>query len=596
MTKNRLPADTQLYLVNDIDTAWEMKRWLGERRETDVLGLDTETTGLSWLKPGDGLRLVQIGDERTGWAIPWELWGGVAMEVLKSWKGDIALHNAAFDVKFFREYSDWDIPWHRIHDTMIMARIMRPGKRAGLKPLSVELVDPRADAGADFLKKAMSDNGWTWANIPVDLKEYWAYGALDPILTVHLYNHFRADKHFPQVYDLEMNTLRICEGMESRGARIDEEYCKQQLVALEKTVEDIKQWGLSVPGIALGSSLQLVKFFESEGANITQRTPKGAPSANADQLKLFLDDPNPKVAKVAEMALAARKAEKIASSYFEGFLRENIDGFVHPQINTMGAITGRMSIQSPALQTLPKGDAIVRKAFIAREGNLLLSSDLDQVEFRIFSCFSDDAALQDAFHRADSTGSDAFTEIGRELYNDPNMAKEDKRRGVVKTYIYSKLFGAGLEKQAKSARVTIEEMKAFANLMNSRYPGMEPFQQDLINKVNQRARAEGEGYVITPTTGRRLPIEADKAYKAINYVIQSSAADIFKMNLAKIDAAGLGEYMLVPVHDEIVLDVPANMVAEVQHTVKDCMTTTEGWAVPLSGDISEATRAWGDRY
>src|SRR5690606_32028615 len=156
------------------------------------------------------------------------------------------------------------------------------------------------------------------------------------------------------------------------------------------------------------------------------------------------------------------------------------------------------------------GDEVVRKAFIAREGNLLLSSDLDQVEFRIFSCFSEDAALQDAFHRADATGSDAFTEIGRELYNDPHMQKEDKRRGVVKTYIYSKLFGAGLEKQAQSAKVTVDEMKAFADLMNKRYPGMEPFQQDLINKVNQRARAEGEGYVITPTTGRRLPIEPDK--------------------------------------------------------------------------------------
>jgi DNA polymerase-1 len=573
-----------------------MKRWLGERREIDVLGLDTETTGLTWLKPNDGLRLVQIGDHKTGWAVPWDQWGGAAMECINAWDGQIALHNAAFDVKFMKKYAGWKVPWDRLHDTMIMSRIMRPGKAAGLKPLSVELVDPRADAGADYLKKAMSDNGWNWATVPVDLKEFWAYGALDPVLTAHLYSIFRADLAFPEVYDLEMATLRICSEMEERGARIDEEYCEQQMKRLDEFVDNSRKWGEEQLGISIGSSHQLVKYFTSQGAEITMKTPGGALSANAEQLELFLTHPNVRVSKVAEIALNARKAEKIKSSYFKTFLTENINGFVHPQINTMGAVTGRMSIRTPALQTLPKGDAVVRNAFIAREGNKLLSSDLDQVEFRLFSCFSEDAALQEAFHRADRTGSDAFTEIGRDLYNDPNMQKGDKRRGIIKTYIYSKLFGAGLDKQAKSANVSVETMKDFSVEINAKYPGMEPFQRSLIDQVGKRERVEGEGYVITPTTRRRLPIESGKGYKAVNYVIQSSAADIFKKNLVKIDAAGLGEYMLVPIHDEIVLDVPVDMVTEVQSVVKECMTTTEGWAVPLTGDISNATDRWGDRY
>ena len=73
-----LPGDMELHLVNTIDDAWAFKRWVGERRPEDVLGFDTETSGLNPRAPDAALRLVQIGDQKTGWAIPWEQWGGVA--------------------------------------------------------------------------------------------------------------------------------------------------------------------------------------------------------------------------------------------------------------------------------------------------------------------------------------------------------------------------------------------------------------------------------------------------------------------------------------------------------------------------------------
>lgn len=591
-----LPSDTQLHLVNDIDTAYAMKRWLSEDRGREVLGLDTETTGLTWLKPNDGLRLVQIGDHRTGWAVPWDQWGGAVMEVLNDWSGPIALHNAAFDVKFMKTFAGWKPPWHRLHDTMIMSRIMRPGKPAGLKPLSVELVDPRADAGAAQLKAAMSSEGWGWDTIPVDYAAFWAYGALDPVLTAHLWSTFRADVHFPEVYDLEMAVLRVCSEMEERGARIDVDYCKKKQIELEQYVDKLKKWGTDELGFSLGSSVQLVKYFQSVGAQITMVTPSGAPSANAEQLEIFENHDDPQVHTIARAALNMRRADKLRSTYFENFISGNVDGFIHPSINTMGAVTGRMSCSNPNLQNLPSNSPVVKHAFIPREGNAILSSDLDQVEFRIFACYSGDRGLQETFLRADENNSDAFTEIGRELYSDPNMQKSDPRRALIKTYIYAKLFGASTEKQAKSAGVPVSEMKNFANLINSRFPGMETFQRGLIDTVQKRERDTGEGFVITPTTSRRLPVERDKAYKAVNYAIQSSAADVFKRNLVKLDSAGLGELLVVPVHDEIILDVPKGDFAEVAQITKDCMTTVEGWEVPLSGDISGPYNRWGEKY
>src|SRR5690606_29251390 len=118
-----LSPDTELHLVNTIDEAMEMKRWLGERRE--ILGLDTETGGLyekdplNPHSPTAKLRMVQIGDHRAGWAVPWEQWGGVVLECLNAYDGPIAVHNLSFDAAWMELHAGWKVPWDRMHDTMI---------------------------------------------------------------------------------------------------------------------------------------------------------------------------------------------------------------------------------------------------------------------------------------------------------------------------------------------------------------------------------------------------------------------------------------------------------------------------------------------
>lgn len=591
-----IPNNTSLRLVQTIEDAFDMKRWLSEDRNREVIGLDTETSGLSAYTPGARLRMIQLGDYNNGWAVPWDQWGGVAMECLNAWQGPIALHNAPFDIKFLEKFAGWKPPWHRLHDTMIHSKIMRPGQPATLKGNGERFVDPRTKAGQEKLDEAFKRGGYTWDTVPIGLEAYWAYAALDPVVTAHLWKHDRADLAYPEVYDLEMATLRICATMEARGARIDLNYCVKKRDELEEYTDNLKKRGQEEFGLMLSSSQQLVEYFQNNNARFTMLTPKGQPSANAEQMELFSIDSDPKVSTLAKWVLEMRKADKLRGSYFENFLNNHIDGVVHPSINTMGAITGRMSINNPALQTLPSGDSVVRSAIIPREaGNLMAMCDLDQVEFRFFSILSNDVGLQQTFIRADETGSDAFTEIGREVYNDPTMQKKDKRRALVKTYIYSSLYGASIKKQAISAGVPVEVMQGVSDKMNSRFPGMTAFQQSMMNKVGQRVRAEGEGYIITPTTGRRLPVEADKAYKATNFAIQSSCADIFKQNLVKLDGAGLLDNLVAPVHDEIILDAPESDIHEVMQTAHECMTNT-AFAVPLTAGVDGPFTNWGGKY
>jgi len=597
----------QLHLVDSVEKAHDFIRWLGERRPMNAIAIDTETGELPGnprkdaLSPWHGrLRLVQVGDARQGWSIPWEDWKGVFYDSMNRFDGPIVCHNIAFEAKWFDQQSTWKMPWHRAHDTMLMAKLIDPLGSGALKNLTEMFVDPRAAALQSLLDVSLSENGWTWGTVPVKFEPYWSYGALDTVLTMKLFEKFwekcAPGKPYHYAYELEMNTRRITTQMELNGARLDLEYSKQKYDDLLKYTSEAADWAKSTYGIGIGSNQQLVSQFEKLEVEISERTEKGQKSANADQLKMIVRDGNAEAQQLAKTTLNYRQALKLANTYFLNFINDNIDGFVHPSVNTMGARTGRMSIQNPALQTLPKGDDVVRRAFLPKDDDhVIITSDLDQVEFRMFATLSQDPNLIQLFLRADATGSDPFTEIGREVYQDPSMVKSDKRRNLIKGVVYGRLYGAGVAKQALTAGVPEEQMRAVSNAFDDSYPGMQLFQKAVEKKGLERLQTEGQGYVNT-WTGRRLPCDEDRVYTLVNYLIQGGAAEIFKSNLVKLDQADLTDLLIVPVHDEIVLNAPREDAEEVKELVKKCMTTTEGWAVPLTADADGPLENWGAKY
>jgi len=597
----------QLHLVDNVDKAQDFIRWLGERRPLNAIAIDTETGELPGrprkdaLSPWHGrLRLVQVGDARQGWSIPWEDWKGVFYDAMSKFDGPIVCHNIAFEAKWFDQQSTWRMPWHRAHDTMLMAKLIDPLGSGALKTLTEIFVDPRAAALQSLLDRGLTDNGWTWGTVPIKFEPYWAYGALDPVLTMKLFEKFwdkcAPGKPYHYAYELEMNTRRITTQMELNGARLDLDYSKKKYNELIRYTQQAADWSKSTYGVSIGSNQQLVSQFEKLDVEITERTEKGQKSANADQLKMIVRDGNPSAQELARTTLNYRQSLKLANTYFLNFIDDNIDGFVHPSVNTMGARTGRMSIQNPALQTLPKGDDVVRKAFLPKDDDhVLITSDLDQVEFRMFASLSEDPNLIQLFLRADATGSDPFTEIGREVYQDASIQKSDKRRALIKGVVYGRLYGAGVAKQALTAGVPEEQMRAVSNAFDDSYPGMQRFQKAVEQRGMKRLQDEGQGYVNT-WTGRRLPCDEDRVYTLVNYLIQGGAAEIFKSNLVKLDQADLTDLLIVPVHDEIVLNAPREDAEEVKELVKKCMTTTEGWSVPLTADVDGPLENWGSKY
>ena len=601
-------GDVQLHLVDSVEKAGEFLTWLGERRPHDAIAIDTETGEYPGrdrkdaLSPWHGrLRLVQVGDGQQAWAMPWDEWAGAFYQAMDKFDGQIVCHNIAFEAKWFDIQSRWKLPWHRAHDTMIMAHIIDPLGVGALKRLAALYVDGRAVALQDTLDTELATNGWTWGTVPTNFQPYWAYGALDCILTMRLWEKFYEkcgpDGPYNRAYELEMATRRIVTRMEINGARIDLDYSRKKFDELTEYAGSVKTWAKEkYNGVSIGSNIQLVRLLESLGAEINEFTPSGQKSASKDQLKLLTIEGNDEVKSLAEIVLKQRKADKLANTYFANFINDNVNGFVHPSVKTLGARTSRMSIQNPALQTLPKGDDVVRRAFIPKDDDhVIITSDLDQVEFRMVASLTEDPNLIGMFHQADLTGSDPFTEIGKEVYSDPNFQRSDKRRGLIKGMIYGRLYGAGVAKQALTAGVPENIMKTVVNQFDARFPGMTGFQQKIEDIGMRRLKAEGQGYVYT-WTGRRLPCDEDRVYTLLNYLAQGGAAEIFKANLVKLDQADLTELLIVPVHDEIVLNAPRKDVEEIKRIVKECMTTTEGWAVPLTAGIDGPMENWGEKY
>jgi DNA polymerase-1 len=599
--------NTQLHLVNSVEKAGEFLTWLSQRRPHNAIAIDTETGELPGrprkdaLSPWHGrLRLVQVGDGEQGWSIPWDEWSGVFYEAMDKFDGQIVCHNIAFEAKWFEMQSRWSMPWHRAHDTMIMSQIIDPIGSAALKKLTSQYVDSRAAALQTGLDNALHENGWTWGTVPVNFEPYWSYGALDTVLTMKLFEQFwekcGPGQIYSAPYELEMATRKIATRMELNGARVDLDYSQKKFDELNQYGERVRKWGQDTYGMSITSNIQLVRQLEKMGADITETTPSGQKSASKDQLKMLVRDGSPEVQQLADIVLKQRKADKLANTYFKNFLEGNINGIVHPSIRTLAARTGRMSITEPALQTLPSGDATVRRAFIPKdEDHLIISSDLDQVEFRLTANFSQDQDLINLFNEADRTGGDVFTEIMRQVYQDPTAQKSDNRRKLIKGVVYGKLYGAGVTTMALTAGVSDAQMKPVVDAFDTSYPGVRHMAQAIEDSGMRRLRSEGVGYVKTKT-GRRLPCDDDRVYSLTNYLIQASAAEIFKQNLVKLDQADLTDYLIVPVHDEIVLNVPRNDYEDIMQTVRQCMTTTDGWAVPLTAGVDGPFENWGSKY
>lgn len=577
-----------LTLVSDLEGLWDLQAWLGERR--DILGLDTETTGLN--KGRDRVRTVQFGDLRRGWCVPLDEFRAPVRELLERYDRPTVYHNAIFDLGFLRVEGIVTREQHA-NCTLLASHVVMPTGTHALKPLATRYVDKRAAAGQHLLKEHCARHGWDWGTVPIDLPSFWMYSALDTSLTAALWPHF--EKRLPvgspdrYAYEIELAAAKVLARAEVAGMAVDAEYLRLASRELERRLEDIHP---RLP-INANSDRDVIEYFQLRGYRFIKRTEKGAIATDDDVLK-HIAATRPELAASADDVRNARRYRRLQSTYI-GKMQDlgtpipEHPGLlsIHCNVRPVAAVTSRMSITEPALQTLPRG-RYVRDAFVARPGHKLVIADYAGMEMRVLASAARCTKMIEAFLR----GDDMHNYVAGEAFG-PGFTK--KQRSAAKSAAFAKIYGAGIEQFAVTAGISVEEATDFMGRYDALFPEVQEFMDRVTGTIRERTPKRGKNGYVRLRWGRTIPVEAEKAYKGVNYYIQGSCALIFKAKIIELDAAGLGDYIRLPVHDELIQEVPDDAVDFAVRTTDAVMPDRHSYVVPLEAE-AEVFEGWGQKY
>ncbi|MEX2421276.1 MAG: DNA polymerase A family protein, partial [Actinomycetota bacterium] len=370
----------------------------------------------------------------------------------------------------------------------------------------------------------------------VNHPEYWEYAALDTAITARLAEElWPRTKPYREAYELELAVTWVLLDMETRGMKVDVEYCERERVRLLDELEVIeRRW----PNLNLHSSDQVSDFLQAEGVALTHRTASGdAYSLTADVLAQ-VEHP------IAEDVAQARERRKVVGTYLDNYLEYEVDGLLHCNINPLGAEkTGRMSISRPSFQNIPR-TKLARSAITARPGNKLLLIDYQAQETRLVAHFANDPELLRAF----AEDLDVHTYVASLIYGVPMEDVLPEQRRKAKQGGHARNYGAGASKVALTVDVSVPEATAFVRAYDAKFKNIPELHRKLARTLKERA-VNGWSYVRT-YGGRDVKVPMKKSYVGMNYLIQGSGSDVLKRGMVNADRNGVGQYLVLPVHDE----------------------------------------------
>jgi DNA polymerase-1 len=592
---------------DDYEAFWS---WFLAAVRRGPVALDTETTGLDIYAPGYRLRTVQFGDQRDAWVLRYELGGMaslMARRALETSDARFQIHNAPFDWAVLDRHAATPIEdlAPRTIDTRLKAGLIDPrqpqegGRGTGLKPLSAYYLDPSApDTQGDLtavFRSLKLTKSTGWAGIPLDHPTYLLYAGLDVILTARLDVALDAElaklEVRPALVAYEHEIARICAIMQRTGMVLDVEYTRNLDAQLAHDAEHFeglaRRYGVS----NVNAPAQLRAALWGMGECWDDATASGQLKVDKAVLHRFADldqnsgqrlgarTPNP----LAEALIRSKRAGKWRSAYTQTFLDvADSDGRVHCFINSMQARTGRMSVTRPALQTLPSGDAMIRRCLLAEPGHVMVSTDFNAVELRVLAALGDVKRMKEAIN----SGEDLHSFTARLVFG-PDFTP--KHRKISKGIAFSKVYGGGAATTSRQTGAPIEDVRRAMAAYDRVYPEV----RRLSNRWQREAYETGMVHV--SVTGRRLPLDRDRTYAVVNYGVQSAARDCLGQSLINLEEAGLLPYMRLPIHDEVLCSVPEAEAAEYAKAVEDCMTF-DLYGVPIEAEAEIGRRSWGSLY
>ena len=518
-------------------------------------------------------------------------------------------HNAFYDVGWLTTM-DIDIKG-KIIDTLIAAPIVDENRfRFDLNSLA-----------KDYLKESKSETqlreaAKMWGLDPkADLWKLPAshvgtYAEQDAAVTLRLWHHLKkeiAGQNLINIFELETDLFPVLFEMKRKGVRVDldkAEIIKNDLHKQEKKLlQSIKK--LSGTSVEIWAAASVAKAFDALQIPY-EHTETGKPSFDKNFLSSH-DSP------LAQMVVKAREINKARTTFIDSILKHAHRGRIHAEIHQMrsdqgGTVTGRFSYSNPNLQQIPARNQIIgpliRSLFIPEKNHQWGIFDYSQQEPRLvvhyaaMKTFSGASKFVDSYQDVESTD---FHSLVAEM--------ADIGRKQAKTINLGLFYGMGKGKLMSQLGVDLETATELLTSYHERVPFVKQLMNDTMNKAGKK------GYLST-LLGRRcrfelwepsnewgskaLPLKEARleygegmikrawTYKALNRLIQGSAADQTKQAMVNLHKEGYTAH--IQVHDELDFSVASEKDSA---NIKDIMENCVELLVPSKVDV-ELGESWGD--
>ena len=425
-----------------------------------------------------------------------------------------------------------------------------------------------------------------------DAQSVWA---LQPVL----HEKMDAQAMLPLYTDVELPLCPVLARMEQAGFLVDRKALYDFGESLTSSIEQLQQsiWALAGEPFNIQSPKQLGNvLFERLMLPAGKKTKTGW-STNAAVLdKLRGKHP------IVEQILDYRTLTKLKSTYADGLLKEiSADGRIHTNFQMTVTATGRLSSTEPNLQNIPvrrELGAQIRKMFVASPGKVLVDADYSQIELRLLAHIANDETMIAAFR----SGEDIHAVTASQVFGVPLAEVTPLQRSHAKAVNFGIVYGISAFSLAQDIGVFQSEAKAYMDSYFAKYHGVRAY----MTRVVEQAKADG---YVTTLFGRRRDLPELKSSNfnlrsfgervALNMPIQGTAADIIKAAMVRVDARMRAEQLqarlLLQVHDELIVECPAEEAETVKAILIEEMEHVVDYRVPLLVD-AKIGASWAEAH
>ena len=528
--------------------------------------------------------------------LPWEKVRTALKPFLESPRLKKAGQNVKFDNKILERFGIQVAD--PCFDTMIAAYCLDPARSSySLKEMAGSILGERMTRIQELIGDSKDGNF-----SDVTIEQASLYAGADSEVVIRLTALFSKQLDEAHLWDLfnqfEMPLVKVIQAMESAGLAVDVEY----LAGVGKQLSEERR-GLESEIHALAGEPFLINspkqlghiLFEKLKLPVVKKTKTGYSTDEEVLTRLAQQHP------ICEKMIAYRELAKLISTYVDSLLEQAdpVSHRVHTSFNQTGTATGRLSSSDPNLQNIPirsEHGRRIRKAFVASQGNVLLSADYSQIDLRALAHMSEDPLLIKTFE----AGGDVHRSTASAVFHAPPDHVTEEMRRRAKAINFGIVYGQQAYGLSQGLGIPMEEAQAFIKAYFEKYAGVRVW----IDRTLEVARQTGW---VSTLAGRRRQVKDITSKNgslrgfaeriAINTPIQGSSADIIKAAMINVYhelvEKALKTRMLVQVHDELLFDVPNDELDVVVELVRRGMESAFPLRVPLVVDLKIGAN-WND--